>query len=152
MRPTSSRSHIEDMLLPTLGRGWAHVPRSAILVLAMTVSGPSSFFSPTTFATTFRHPCARAAFTVGLNLLLRARRSAFFALRVPAASPQLLGNVVKINQLYSWYRWGHRQARLEREHRPSDCTFQTTSQLPGPLNSSKSTSVSWEESEGPLES
>ena len=88
--------HIEDMLLQLLGRGWAHVPRFGDIGIRDDGKWPVVILLSNDIRHDLSPPLRSRCLYSWLEPPTPREEVRILRTRVPAASPQLLGNVVKI--------------------------------------------------------
>jgi MoxR-like ATPase len=90
------QEHIEDMLLQLLGRGWAHVPRFGDIGIRDNGKWPVVILLSNDIRHDLSPPLRSRCLYSWLEPPTPREEVRILRARVPAASPQLLGNVVKI--------------------------------------------------------
>jgi MoxR-like ATPase len=90
------QEHIEDMLLQLLGRGWAHVPRFGDIGIRDGGKWPVVILLSNDIRHDLSPPLRSRCLYSWLEPPTPREEVRILRTRVPAASPQLLGNVVKI--------------------------------------------------------
>ena len=90
------QEHIEDMLLQLLGRGWAHVPRFGDIGIRDNGTWPVVILLSNDIRHDLSPPLRSRCLYSWLEPPTPREEVRILRARVPAASPQLLGNVVKI--------------------------------------------------------
>jgi len=90
------QEHIEDMLLQLLGRGWAHVPRFGDIGIGDNGKWPVVILLSNDIRHDLSPPLRSRCLYSWLEPPTVREEVRILRARVPAASPQLLGNVVKI--------------------------------------------------------
>jgi MoxR-like ATPase len=90
------QEHIEDMLLQLLGRGWAHVPRFGDIGIRDRGKWPVVILLSNDIRHDLSPPLRSRCVYSWLEPPTPREEVRILRARVPAASPQLLGNIVKI--------------------------------------------------------
>jgi MoxR-like ATPase len=90
------QEHIEDMLLQLLGRGWAHVPRFGDIGIRDGCQWPVVILLSNDIRHDLSPPLRSRCLYSWLEPPTPREEVRILRARVPAASPQLLGHVVKI--------------------------------------------------------